>query len=233
VHSSLLVCCDFLDRINTFRRRHRIRVFSGVSRQSCSLIRPNCQVCAHDNRNQIDLGLVCGVPRPTLAQRFGVTVDSLYRHGKNHVTASQAAAIMTAIEPSAIDLEALTRSESEGLLSNLVAQRARLSTIAQQAMEDGLPQVAIRAEAATLASLELVSKLLGQLVNRSQVAHTHLTLTPSYLKLRQALVAVLRPHPEIAAQVAEALRAIEQDDAEQIITKGKPVMIEHQHAVST
>jgi hypothetical protein len=119
------------------------------------------------------------------------------------------------------------------LLANLVTMRARLATIAQQAMEDGLPQVAIRAEAATLANLELVSRLLGQLVNRSEIAHTHLTLTPSYLKLRQALVAVLRPHPEIAAKVAEALRQIEADDAEQITTKGKPVMIEHQQAVPT
>jgi hypothetical protein len=192
----------------------------------------NCQVCRHDKRHQIDLGLICGVPRPTLAQRFGVTVDSLYRH-QNHVTRSQAAAILQAVEPSQIDLEALTRSESEGLLANLVTMRARLATIAQQAMEDGLPQVAIRAEAATLANLELVSRLLGQLVNRSEIAHTHLTLTPSYLKLRQALVAVLRPHPEIAAKVAEALRQIEADDAEQITTKGKPVMIEHQQAVPT
>jgi hypothetical protein len=191
----------------------------------------NCQVCRHDKRHQIDLGLICGVPRPTLAQRFGVTVDSLYRHSKTHVTASQAAAILQAVEPSQIDLEALTRAESEGLLANLVTMRARLATIAQQAMEDGLPQVAIRAEAATLANLELVSKLLGQLVNRSEFVHQHLTLSPQYLRLRQALVAVLRPHPEIAAQVAEALRAIEADDADAITKAAKPVAaIEHPSA---
>jgi hypothetical protein len=191
----------------------------------------NCQVCAHEKRHQIDLGLICGVPRPTLAARFSVSVDSLARHAKAHVTASQAAAIMTAVQPSQIDLEALTRSESEGLLSSLVTMRARLATIAQQAMEDGLPQVAIRAESATLANLELVSRLLGQLVNRSTIEHVHVSLQPEYLRLRQALVAALRPYPEAMLAVTEALRQIEQSDAAEITKAAKqPVMIEHHGA---
>jgi hypothetical protein len=39
------------------------------------------------------------------------------------------------------------------------------------------------------------------------------TKTPDYLRLRQVVVEVLRPHPEIAAKVAAALAAIEPDDA--------------------
>jgi hypothetical protein len=51
------------------------------------------------------------------------------------------------------------------------------------------------------------------------------TKTPDYLRLRQVVVEVLRPHPEIAAKVAAALAAIEPDDAIAITAKA-PVMIE-------
>jgi hypothetical protein len=82
----------------------------------------------------------------------------------------------------------------------------------------------------TLADLELTAKLVGQLIARSEVRHVNLTITPAYLKIREALVRILRPHPAVACQVAAALAQIESEEAQEI-TKAK--LIEHQPQVSS
>jgi hypothetical protein len=50
------------------------------------------------------------------------------------------------MKPSEIDLNALTRSESESLLANFIASRARLSLLSQEALEKGDTRTAIQAE---------------------------------------------------------------------------------------
>jgi len=132
--------------------------------------RGKCGACAHPKRELIDFGLITMTPKQVLAQRFDLSVDCLSRHAKHHLPPQIRAALMTQLAPSDIDLEALQRSESESLLASLIAQRARLSTMAQAALEHDLPNVAVRCENAVLANLELVSRLLGQLVSRSEAS---------------------------------------------------------------
>ena len=87
----------------------------------------NCSVCRHKHRHQIDLAIVAGVSSNVLASRFEISPDSILRHAQNHLSPVQRAALLTASQPTAIDLEQLRTSESEGLLASLVAQRARLA----------------------------------------------------------------------------------------------------------
>jgi len=191
--------------------------------------RGKCGACHHPKRELIDLGLITGTPKATLAQRFDISVDTLSRHAANHLPPQVRAAIMTQLAPSDIDLEALQRSESESLLASLIAQRARLSTMATSAIEHDLPNVAVRCESAILANLELVSRLLGQLVHRSEIVQKSYLLTPSYIRLRKVLVDTLRPYPEIAAKVAAAIAEIEDDEVATITAKAnKPPLLEHQ-----
>ena len=98
---------------------------------------PACTICEHERRHQIEIGLVYQVPLRVLARRFGVSADALHRHKQNHLSPQVAAAILAAQKPSAIDLEALQASESEGLLAQLVAQRARLQTHSELATDLG------------------------------------------------------------------------------------------------
>lgn len=198
--------------------------------------RGHCGACHHPRRELIDLGLITGTPKATLAQRFDISVDTLSRHAANHLPPQVRAAIMTQLAPSEIDLEALQRSESESLLAALIAQRARLSTMAQAALEHDLPQVAVRCENAVLANLELVSRLLGQLVHRSEIVSKSFLITADYLKFRTILVEELRGHPEIAARIASRVAAIEQDAAEVIVNEAnnpQPLMIEQRDAEAT
>src|SRR5262245_34365945 len=93
-----------------------------------------CTVCAHPRRHQIEIGLVHGLATQVLADRFGLKRSAIGRHRDNHLPAQTRAAILSARLPSEIDLEQLQRDESEGLLSSLIAQRARLQSHAEVAL---------------------------------------------------------------------------------------------------
>ena len=138
-----------------------------------------------------------------------------------------AAAILAAQKPTEIDLEALQASESEGLLSQLVTQRARLQTHSELATELGDVKAAVACERAITGNLELVGKLLGQLVQRHEVRSTSILVSPDYLELRATLVRALQPFPEAARAVGVALHAMESKAAQDIQAAGKrPVLID-------
>jgi hypothetical protein len=168
-----------------------------------------------------------------VAKRFGLSVVSVKHHATRHLTSVQRAAILAAMAPSGIDLEALSRAESESLLGQLVGQRATLQQYSAAAFEQGNIPAAVSAERGVTDNLALVSKLLGMIVQRHDVTHTSLLISPDYLTLRAALVDALRPFPEAARAVSAALHGLEAKAAETIAAKaanGKapPITIEHQ-----
>jgi hypothetical protein len=192
-----------------------------------------CTICAHPRRAQLELGMILGTSMRVLAKRFECSSDALQRHGKRHLTPTQRAAILTAQKPCNVDLEALQRSEGEGILSQLVAQRARLQGHIEQAIELGDPRLAIMAEARITANLELVAKLLGQLIQRHETTHTSILLSPDYIRLRQILVETLRPCgpiPRSQRRWRLALHAIESDAAKTISESKRALVIEHRAA---
>ena len=190
-----------------------------------------CTVCESKHRAQCEIGLVHRVPVRVLAARFGLSKDAIARHSANHLSPTQRAALLTAQRPAtAVDLEALRTTESEGLLSQLVSQRARLQQSAELALELGDVRASVAAEGAITGNLALVAKLLGQLIQRHDVRHSSVLLTPDYLRLRQALIAALKPFPDAARAVGQALHRLESEAAAEISDKAKPVpvTIEHQ-----
>lgn len=178
-----------------------------------------CQVCAHEQRARIEIGLTHGSPYRVLAKRFNVSADAIGRHARNHLSPQIKAAILTAQAPSAVDLEQLQANESAGLLSQLVHQRARLQQHSELASELGDVRAAVAAEGAITANLTLVGKLLGQLVQRHDVRHTSILVSPDYLRLRETLVRALAPYPEAARAVSAALHRMEADAARDITAK--------------
>ena len=84
------------------------------------------------------------------------------------------AAVQHALHPSAVDLDALKVSEGENLLHHLVHQRARISQHIELAVQIGDAGAAIRGKSAITSNLQLVSKLLGILVN------VHESATPTH-----------------------------------------------------
>src|SRR5262245_40835970 len=164
-----------------------------------------------------------------MARRFGVSPDALYRHRTNHLSPQVRAAMLAQQKPTEIDLEALQASESEGLLAQLVTQRARLQTHSEMATDLGDVRSAVACERAITSNLELVGKLLGQLVQRHEVRSTNLLVSPDYLQLRSVLVSALQPFPAAARAVASALHQLESkaaSDSTANAAKGKPLLLE-------
>jgi hypothetical protein len=184
----------------------------------------NCRVCGHDKRHLIELALVYRTPSTVLARRFGVSADSIKRHARNHLPAQLKAALLTAQRPSEIDLEKLQASEAEGLLAQLVSQRARLQQHSELALELGDVKAAVACENSIQGNLALVGKLLGQLINVHEVRSTSILVSPDYLQLRAKLVAALRPFPEASAAVGRALHELESAAAK------PPLVIDHRSA---
>jgi hypothetical protein len=190
-----------------------------------------CTICNNKSRSQIEIALVHRVSARVIAARFDCSKDAVLRHSKAHLTPVQRAALLAAQRPTDIDLEALRTSEAEGLLSQLVAQRARLQQSAELSLELGDVRGAVVAEGAITANLSLVGKLLGQLVTRYDVRHTSLLISPDYLRLRSTLIAALRPYSDAARAVGAALHRLESDAATDITAAaakgGAQAMIEH------
>jgi hypothetical protein len=162
-----------------------------------------------------------------LAKRFELSHDAILRHARNHLSPSQRAAILSAQKPSEIDLDALRTAESEGLLANLVAQRARLMQQAEFALDHGDVRGSVAAENAITSNLKLVGTLLGQLVNLHDHRHASITLTPDYLRMRAALVSALRPYPDAARAVSAALHGLEREAAQDMTPTTAAPIIDH------
>jgi hypothetical protein len=174
----------------------------------------------------VELGLVHRAPAAVLARRFSLHRDAIYRHRKNHMSPQLHAALLAAQHPSDIDLEQLERSESEGLLASLVSQRARLQLLSEAAFEQGEVHAATSVERAITASLELTSKLLGVLVQRTHTTSTSVLISADYLVLRAAIVRALRPFPEASAAVGRALAELELSAAKDISERKTPLLLE-------
>jgi hypothetical protein len=188
---------------------------------------PKCSICHHDKRHAMEIGLTYKVPMYTLARRFGVSPDALYRHARRHLSPQVRAAILAASKPSQVDLEALQTSESEGLLAQLVTQRARLQQHSELALELGDVRSAVAVESAITTNLTLVAKLLGQLVQRHEVTRTNVLISADYLQLRSVLMRALVPYPDAACAVGNALHGLEADAAKDITERKQPLVIEH------
>jgi hypothetical protein len=186
-----------------------------------------CGICVHKQRGLIELALVHRLPARVIVQRFpDLTKDIVFRHRRNHMPPQMRAALLTAVNPSEIDLEQLQRSESEGLLGALIGQRARLALLSEMCFEAGELSAAVAVERSITGSLELTSRLLGMIVQRHDVRSTSLLISPDYIQLRSAIVSALRPFPEAARAVGAALAKLETEAAAEIKASKKPLLLE-------
>jgi len=183
-----------------------------------------CTICGHERRYAIELSLVHRIGAGTIARRFNVSIDAVKRHARNHLTPVQRAALLVASKPTAVDLEELRKSEGQGLLASLVAQRARLQTGIELALEAGDANAATRAEHVILQNLTVVGKLLSQFVTHHEIRSTSLLVSPDYLALRSAILRALAPYPDARAAVGRALAELETTAADEIMANAaRPV----------
>ncbi|TYT27255.1 hypothetical protein FZO89_13880 [Luteimonas viscosa] len=171
-----------------------------------------CRICDHPDRASIELGLANKVPIRVLGKRYGVSADSVWRHGQRHMSAELHGQLQTRGRMTPQDLENLRITESEGVLQHLVAVRGRLYGLMDAAtlQDDYRGAAAIGNQIGR--NLEVTAKLLGDIRTGTVNVTNNVLLLPEFHALRTTIMQALRQHPEARASVAAALRQLESPD---------------------
>jgi hypothetical protein len=171
-----------------------------------------CTICGHPDRASIELGLANKVPIRVLGKRYGLSSDSVWRHGQRHMSAELHGQLMTRGRMTPQDLENLRITESEGVLQHLVAVRGRLYGLmdAAEQQDDYRGAAAIGNQIGK--NLETTAKLLGDIRTGAVSVTNNVLVMPEFHALRTNIMQALRQFPEARASVAAALRQLESPD---------------------
>jgi hypothetical protein len=177
---------------------------------------PQCSICRHPARAELETGMVRGVAVPALARRFACSEDALRRHKANHITQTQKAAILAGPELEGVDLSKLREVEERSSLANLHAIRHRLWAALDYAEQHGDVNQIARVTAQLHKNAELGQLMVGGLHTGTTNITNNILISAEYINLRMSLVKVLQGFPEAARAVAEVLNVIEAKAADEI-----------------
>lgn len=158
------------------------------------LVASVCSICAHPEREAIDTQLVSGRSYRDIGAEHGVTISSLSRHRRSHV--SEALKAVAAERAVSGPRSALSRFESlydeaAAILAALKADgNASKSLVAIQTLSGVITQIA---------------KLTGELDERASVQVVNLQSSPDWHGIRSTIMDALAPFPEARQAVVAAL----------------------------
>jgi hypothetical protein len=170
-----------------------------------------CAACRHMERARIEFLLTGGSSIKSVAQKFGIHYQALYRHWHNHVTPERKAALL--VGPLKLS-EILDRGAEEGasVIDHFHAVRAVLFKHLDAAVEAGDRQSVAALSGRIIEVLRELGRASGELVKAGGITinnNTALILSPAFNRLEAELLHVLAKHPAARADVIKAFRAIE------------------------
>lgn len=150
-----------------------------------------CSVCAHPEREAIDLELARARTNRDIARKWGVTKSSVHRHRQDHVP------------PRVVDR---ARTETIGRAEDILRELHELQVVARSILSKASTAGDLRAATGAIAqvrsNLELIARLLGELKEGPSV---NLIVSPEWGSLRAAILEALVPFPEARTAVVKAL----------------------------
>jgi hypothetical protein len=156
-----------------------------------------CQVCRHDDRWRIELLRAGGASLDSLAAKFGVDRDAVWRHWNRHVSAEMKAGYLAG--PVQLqDLAAKAADQGTSVLDHLHAVRCILMGHLTTATEAGDGKMAAYIAGRLTATLETIAKISGELGTLArahvQTINNSITFTssPDFHNLQRMLVQRLR-----------------------------------------
>ncbi|HEX3430492.1 MAG TPA: hypothetical protein VHT03_06355 [Rhizomicrobium sp.] len=172
-----------------------------------------CTICRHAERSRIEMLMVAGASKRSIAERFHVGQDAAWRHFTNHVSpAVKAATAAKALKPG-VELEALLTEESTGLLHHLQNIRQKLYVAFDNAVEAGDRNAISLLAGRLMENLRFLSELTGRLQKYAaphSVTNINILASPQFLGLQARLVQTLAPYPEARRAVIAAFREIDE-----------------------
>lgn len=184
---------------------------------------PRCQVCRDPRRAEIELAFVSRVGLDTVAERYGIHRQSVWRHMRNHLSDEDKAFYLSGI--SVRELADRAIAEDLSLMDYIVVVRGMLMNTLQDAAGDG-DRASLAALAGKLTDLlKLSANINGDLKKLSPTTVTNnvtmFVQSPAFSELQAMLVRALSGHPEALQKVLAGL-----DELEAKATNSNPPMIE-------
>jgi hypothetical protein len=166
-----------------------------------------CKVCAHPERGRIDWLAATGSSLAPLAEQFGLTKDSVWRHYQNHVSDrfKNAAKVGPLADEDA--LRSLCAKEGVSVLENLLSLQAMVGSRVAIAHEGGNDHALNLLAGRLLDILDRKARLTKELVpGPSSVSyHAHFGAN-RFDELGAALLQFAKAHPEVRHDLAPVLR---------------------------
>jgi len=163
-----------------------------------------CTFCNHRDAALLEQQIVTKqLTQAQAATIIGCNKSTVSRHMANCVPKKMAEWVKP--EPA--------KEETLNVVNQLVRSHEDLLQLYQEARAKEDIHAAIKVLEAERRHLELVAKLTGQLQEATQVSFL---LNPQYLTLKQTLIRILEPHPELRQEVSQALI-----EAEEGLNNGK------------
>lgn len=185
------------------------------------LTTPRCQVCRHDERWRIELLRASGASLDTLAAKFSVHRDALWRHWRDHVTDEMKASYLAG--PAQLhELSAKAAEMGDSVLDHLKAVRtmlmAQLAALSEAGDARGVAFVSGRLNQ-TLQLIARVTGELGELAGNLTINQTNVAVgaSPQFQAIQGVLLRALAPHPEARRDVVAALQQFDAGDGAKLI----------------
>lgn len=172
-----------------------------------------CAVCQHSERHRIELLLAGGASKRSVAEKFSLHPDSVWRHFTHHVTDERKAALIAG----PVKLHELAeRAASEGLsiLDYLNLIRTSLLSQFAAASSAGDRHGAASLAGRLLETLREIGRFTGEIAKVGAVHVVQNFYTdPRFTELQATLIRTLARHPEARGDVISAFRQLEVDAA--------------------
>jgi hypothetical protein len=162
-----------------------------------------CTVCMHPNRHEIDVAIARGDSYAMIANRFGISWQSVRRHAITHLTKTVQDAVRA---EAALSVQNAIRTDVIEPGARILSQVRELNQRARQLLDEAAAHRRYTGAAAFLKEarelLTLEARLLGELDTRDRV-EVH-----NYLDARTLAVRIAREledEPELAERVGRVL----------------------------
>jgi hypothetical protein len=165
-----------------------------------------CNTCQHLHRSDIDRRLAAGEPTARIAQAYGLTQSSIYRHRTNCLKLASSNAIT---KEAARGTAAMALLPSKETLSGAYLElRDRIDQIARQAEQQGSLRVALAGLNSIRQTLDSLARLAGHDepdVNVAVQANVNVDLS----RVVERVIGCFDREPEIKERIAQALLTLD------------------------
>jgi hypothetical protein len=174
-----------------------------------------CSICSHPDRVLIEQTRIAGASLDTIAAKYNVSRDAIWRHMGKHVSEDLRAEYLAAVPMK--DLAAKAAAEGVSVLEYFSIIRATLMTQFQLAAS-----VNDKHATATLAGrltevLRAIGHISGEMgsmaANSITINNVSIMNSPVFATLQANLLHALAPYPEARAAVVAALRQMDEQNA--------------------